>query len=52
MTPRNPSVWRLIACATPPDLLVELLLHLLLHPGTSVPAELQRRLAEAWVRSA
>lgn len=52
MSQREPSVWRLIVCATPPRLLIDLMLHLLLHPNERVPADLQRRIAAAWARNA
>lgn len=52
MSPRIPSVWRLIVCATPPRLLVELLLYSLVHPNKRLPADLQRRIAAAWVKNA
>ena len=52
MMPRESSVWRLIVCATPSDLLIELLLRLLFHPGERLPADFQHRLAEHWVKNA
>lgn len=45
---RNPKIWPLIVRATPQNLLLELVLHLLLAPNDPVPPNLQRRLGRAW----
>lgn len=52
MTARDHSVWQQIIFATPPDLLFELLKHLVLYPNTPVPADLQRRLGKEWEKRA
>lgn len=49
---RDVTIWRLIVSATPADVLLDLLMHLLLHPNERVPADLQRKLAAAWAKNA
>jgi len=51
MKPRLPQIWRLIAAATPPELLARVRIHMLVNSGKPLPAALQRSVGKAWSRT-